>query len=104
MVLATLATAQVSLQTLGTSLSIEDQTKECLDCYDDWIKPEPKPISALPNTTQDCRFLKEEDERLNCFNRFVNAQSNIPPTKNSRAQQKVMKPALGTTAPAPAKQ
>jgi hypothetical protein len=31
---------------------------------------------------EDCRFVKEEDERLNCFNRFVN-----PPPKKNTAQQ-----------------
>jgi hypothetical protein len=48
---------------------------------------------------QDCRFLKEEDERLNCFNRFVN-----PPPKKNTAQQKSKKPAAGTMAPGPPKQ
>ena len=48
---------------------------------------------------QDCRFLKEEDERLNCFNRFVN-----PPWKKSTAQQKLKTPAAGTNALRPAKQ
>lgn len=97
--LPTLAMAQVSLETLRTCLAIEDQTKERLDCYDDKIKPAPKQVSAPAKTVQDCRFVKEEDERLNCFNRFVN-----PPPKKNTAQQKLKKPAAGTTAPAPAKQ
>ena len=95
----TFAMAQVSPETLRSCLDIEDQTKERLDCYDDKIKPAPKQVSAPAKTVQDCRFLKEEDERLNCFNRFVN-----PPTKKNTSQQKLKKPAAGTVAPRPAKQ
>src|SRR5215469_15054685 len=82
----TLAMAQISLETLRSCLDVEDQTKERLDCYDDKIKPAPKQISAPAKTVQDCRFLKEEDERLNCFNRFVN-----PPSPKSAAKQKLKK-------------
>jgi hypothetical protein len=99
MYLSTSAMAQVSVETLRTCLDIEDQTKERLDCYDDKIKPAPKQVSAPAKTVQDCRFVKEEDERLNCFNRFVN-----PPTPKTTAQQKSKKPSAGSTAPHPAKQ
>jgi len=90
--------AQVSLETLRSCLNVEDQTKERLDCYDDKIKPEPKQVSTPAKMVQDCRFLKEEDERLNCFNQFVN-----PPPKKNAAQQKPKKPAAGkkVTTPAP---
>ena len=97
--LPTFAMAQVSVEKLRTCLDIEDQTKERLDCYDDFIKPAPKQVSAPAKTVQDCRFVKEEDERLNCFNRFVN-----PPAKKNAAQQKLKKPGAGTIAPGPAKQ
>ena len=97
--LTTFAMAQNSLETFRTCLDIEDQTKERLDCYDDKLKPAPKQVSAPAKTVQDCRFLKEEDERLNCFNRFVN-----PPPKKNTTQQKLKKPAAGTKAMAPPKQ
>jgi hypothetical protein len=97
--LPAVAMAQVPLETLRTCLTIEDQSKERLDCYDDKIKPAPKQVSAAAKTVQDCRFVKEEDERLNCFNRFVN-----PPPKKNTAQQKLKKPAAGTMAPPPTKQ
>ena len=71
--LPTFVMAQVEI--LRTCLEIEDQSKERLDCYDAKIKPAPKQVSATAKTVKDCRFLKEEDERLNCFNRFVNASS-----------------------------
>jgi hypothetical protein len=99
MYLPSFAMAQVSVETLRTCLDIEDQTKERLDCYDDKIKPAPKQVFAPAKTVQDCRFVKEEDERLNCFNRFVNLQ----PKKNT-AQQKPKKPAAGTLVPGPPKQ
>lgn len=79
--LPTFAIAQV--QTLRTCLEMEDQSKERLNCYDEKIKPAPKQVSAAAKTVKDCRFLKEEDERLNCFNRFVEASSkkNTGPQK-----------------------
>jgi hypothetical protein len=97
--LPTSAIAQVSPEALRSCLDVEDQTKERLDCYDDKIKPEPKQVSAPAKAVQDCRFLKEEDERLNCFNRFVNT-----PPKKKLVQQKLKKPAAGTNVPSPAKQ
>src|SRR5215813_3561002 len=72
MLLPTFATAQVSLR---ACLEIEDQTKERLDCYDAKIKPAPKEVSAPAKIVKECRFIEEEDERLTCFNRFVNASS-----------------------------
>jgi hypothetical protein len=97
--LPTFAVAQTSLETLRTCLDIEDQTKERLDCYDEKINPEPKQVSAPAKTVRDCRFLKEEDERLNCFNRFVNARS-----KKNTTQQKSNKPTAATGVARPAKQ
>ena len=84
MLLPTFATAQVSSQTLQTCLEIEDQSKERLNCYDEKIKPAPKQVSAPAKTVNDCRFLKEEDDRLNCFNRFVNDSSK----KNTAQKRK----------------
>jgi len=91
----TAATAEVSLQMLRTCLTIEDQSKERLDCYDAKIAPEPKQVSAAVKAVNDCRFVKEQDERLNCFNRFVNAPPsnvNAGPSKKHTAQQKRKKP------------
>ena len=87
MCLPTLVMAQVSKETLRTCLAIEDQTKERLDCYDDNIKPAPKQVSAPAKTVGDCRFIKEEDERLNCFNRFVS-----PPAKRIQLNKNSGKP------------
>src|SRR5450830_1738392 len=62
--LPTFAVAQVPLEALRSCLEVEDQSKERLDCYDEKIAPAPKQISAPAKTVQDCRFIKEEDERL----------------------------------------
>jgi len=81
--LATPAMAQVPLQALRNCLDVEDQSKDRLDCYDEKIPPAPKRVSAPAKTVRDCRFVTEEDERLNCFNRFVNA-----PAKKNTSQRK----------------
>jgi hypothetical protein len=71
---AFLTTAQAGpiLDKLRTCLPIEDMTKERLDCYDAIVPPELKAKSPTAKIVTDCRYLKEEDERLICFNRFVN--------------------------------
>ena len=54
-------------------LEIEDESKERLDCYDAAIPPTkpPKAKAGAANGVMDCRFVKEEDERLKCFNGFA---------------------------------
>jgi hypothetical protein len=81
MLLPTLAMAQGSLR---PCLEIEDQSKERLDCYDAKIKPTPKETSTPAKTVKECRFVKEEDERLTCFNKFVTASSK----KNTAQKRK----------------
>jgi len=62
-------------QAMGTKLQacldIDDGTKDRLNCYDAVIKPEPKQKSPVAKRVSDCKFTKEEDERLACFNGFV---------------------------------
>jgi hypothetical protein len=69
--LLTTAHAGPILDKLRTCLSIEDMTKERLDCYDAIVPPEPKAKPPIAKIVTDCRYLTEEDERLTCFNRFV---------------------------------
>lgn len=52
-------------------LEIDDETRDRLDCYDAIIPPKPKPKSAGSNGVMDCRYVKEQDERLKCFNGFA---------------------------------
>lgn len=61
---------------LQACLDIEDASKERLDCYDAVIKPRPKAKATKARSVMDCAFPKEEDERLACFNGFV---ERLPP-------------------------
>ena len=56
---------------LKECLSIDDMTKERLDCYDKLVSPQPKLTSRKAKSVVECRFVKEEDERLACFNGFT---------------------------------
>jgi hypothetical protein len=63
---------------LRACLDIDDGTKERLDCYDAVIKPEPKEKAPVAKRVSDCKFTKEEDERLACFNGFVDKMPKPP--------------------------
>lgn len=57
---------------------IEDGTKGRLDCYDEVIKPAPKPKAPAAKTVMECKYTKEEDERLACYNGFVDSMPKLP--------------------------
>ena len=57
---------------------IEDGTKGRLDCYDEVIKPAPKPNPAAAKTVMECKYTKEEDARLTCYNNFVDMMPKLP--------------------------
>ncbi len=63
---------------LQSCQDIDDQTKERLNCYDEVLKPAPKPKPAAAKSVMDCKFLKEEDERLTCYNGFVDSMPKMP--------------------------
>jgi len=56
---------------LQACLEIDDATKERLNCYDAIFSPKPKAKAPAAKAVTDCRFTKEEDERLTCFNGFA---------------------------------
>jgi hypothetical protein len=56
---------------LQDCLELDDGTKDRLDCYDVIIPPKPKPKPPAAKGVMDCRFIKEQDERLVCFNGFA---------------------------------
>src|SRR5271157_1800104 len=70
-IFATNANAQTEIDKLRGCLTIEDGSKERLDCYDGIAPPDPKPKPPVAKVVADCKFLKEEDERLVCFHRFL---------------------------------
>ncbi|MGA7809698.1 hypothetical protein [Bradyrhizobium sp.] len=63
---------------LQDCLDIDDGTKERLNCYDAVIAPAPKPKAMTAKAVGDCKFTKEEDERLACFNGFVESMPKLP--------------------------
>jgi hypothetical protein len=65
-------------QKLQACQDIDDATKERLSCYDGIYAPQPKPKPAAAKGVNDCRFLKEEDERLTCYNGFADKIPKLP--------------------------
>jgi hypothetical protein len=63
---------------LQACLDIDDGTKDRLSCYDGVVPPTPKPKPAKAKGVTDCRFFKEEDERLACFNGFAESMPKLP--------------------------
>lgn len=65
-------------QKLQACQEIDDATKERLNCYDAIYKPQPKPKAPAAKGVNDCRFQKEEDERLTCYNGFADKIPKLP--------------------------
>lgn len=65
-------------QKLQACGDIDDATKERLICYDEIFKPQPKPKAAPAKGVNECRFVKEEDERLTCYNGFADKIPRLP--------------------------
>ena len=65
-------------QKLQACQDIDDATKERVQCYDAIFKPQPKPKAPAAKGVNDCRFLKEEDERLTCYNGFADKIPKLP--------------------------
>jgi hypothetical protein len=67
---------------LQACLDIDDATKERLNCYDAVIPPKPKAKqnakAAPPKAVTECSAIKEEDERLTCYNGFVEKLPKLP--------------------------
>jgi hypothetical protein len=59
-------------------LDIDDATKERLNCYDALFPPKPNPKAPAAKAVTDCRFTKEEDDRLTCFNGFADKLPKLP--------------------------
>jgi len=72
------AKPQSVAQKLQACQDIDDATKERLTCYDAIFKPEPKPKAPAAQGVNDCRLLKEEDERLTCYNGFADKIPKLP--------------------------
>ena len=80
--------AQTEIDKLRGCLTIEDGSKERLDCYDGIVPPDPKPKPPVAKVVADCKFLKEEDQRLGCFNRFLEHPARPAPKAAQKATPK----------------
>jgi hypothetical protein len=69
--LAAAAPAPIPLDRFRPCIAIDDMTKERLDCFDALVAPEPKPAPPKARSIVECRFLREEDARLLCYNSFL---------------------------------
>jgi hypothetical protein len=69
-------------QKLQACLEIDDGTKERLNCYDAVIAPKPKAKQTAKaggqKSVTECSAIKEEDERLTCFNGFAEKLPKLP--------------------------
>ena len=72
------AKPQSVAQKLQACQDIDDATKERLTCYDAIFSPQPKPKAPIAKGVNDCRFIKEEDERLTCYNGFADKIPKLP--------------------------
>jgi hypothetical protein len=65
-------------QKLQDCQDTDDGTKDRLNCYDEIFKPQPKAKAAPAKGVNECRFVKEEDERLACYNGFADKIPRLP--------------------------
>lgn len=66
-------------QRLQACLEIDDGTKDRLNCYDAVIPPKPNPKAKAPaKSVTECGAFKDEEERLTCFNGFVEKLPKLP--------------------------
>ena len=70
--------ALIPAQKLQACQDIDDATKERLNCYDAIYAPQPKPKAPAAKAVNDCRFVKEEDDRLTCYNGFADKIPKLP--------------------------
>jgi hypothetical protein len=56
---------------LQACLEIDDGTKGRLECDDAIFPPKPNPKAPAAKGVADCHLIKEEDDRLNCYNGFA---------------------------------
>jgi hypothetical protein len=101
--LAAAASASARTADLSQCLTIEDGTKERLDCYDTVVPPRPMRTKNVAKTVQDCRHLAQEDKRLTCFNRFAAGSAGRRGTSEPAQAKAPAENAIagGTQRPAP---
>jgi len=76
---------------LRSCLELKDMTKQRLDCYDAILPPQANPMPVPAKVVTDCRFSKDENERLTCFNQFAEKPAK-PRLKNMVASNLLEEP------------
>lgn len=84
---------------LKACLAIEDGSKERLDCDDAVFPPKPNRKAKAAKVVAECRFQKEQDERLACYNGF--ADSAAKPKQEASDSPEPSSPEPGSPPPSP---
>jgi hypothetical protein len=64
---------------LQACMDIDDGTKDRLNCYDGVVPPKPNPKAKGPaKAVTECSAFKDEEERLTCYNGFVERLPKLP--------------------------
>ena len=92
--LSTMAEARSLQARLRSCLELKDMTKERLDCYDAILPPQPKTMPLPATAVTDCRFSKDENERLTCFNQFAEKPAKAVAPKATSAAPKPVEPTV----------
>jgi hypothetical protein len=77
---------------LRSCLELKDMTKQRLDCYDAILPPQANPMPVPAKVVTDCRFSKDENERLTCFNQFAEKPAKPVAPKATSAAPAAPKP------------
>jgi hypothetical protein len=94
--LSATAEARSLLDKLRSCLELKDMTKQRIDCYDAILspRPQPNPMPLPAKVVTDCRFSKDENERLICFNQFVEKPAKPVAPKARSAAPKPVEPTV----------
>ena len=79
---------------LRSCLELKDMTKERLVCYDAILPPQTKPEAVPAKVVTDCRFSKDENERLTCFNQLAEKPAKPKATSAAPVAPKPVDPTL----------
>ncbi len=90
--LSAIAEARSLHDRLRSCLELKDMTKQRVDCYDAILPPQPDPMPLPAKVVTDCRFSKDENERLTCFNQFAEKPAKPVVPKATSAAPAAPKP------------
>ena len=83
------AIATVVLSNFQACTLEEPATKERLNCYDAIVPPQPRVGFSRAKAITECRFFREEDARLDCFESFMTSAAPARSTAGSSQSSNV---------------